>query len=68
MKLICIRNNIAKDIYPLTLGKIYDASYVANYDHWYWIFDDLGEINLYSEKWFISKEEYRDKVLEELGI
>ncbi len=70
MKVICVknRNEYNDDIrqYELTIGKEY-TPYLIN-STWYYIGLDNGYRSVFPKSWFMTKEEYRDKKLEDLGI
>ena len=72
MKVICIDNvNKQKKIsssehFSLTIGKWYECINITN--HYYMIINDLGFENTISKNYFLTKEEYRNQKLEEIGI
>ncbi len=77
-KVICVKNSFDKkcvtyDTY-LTIGKIYEIKEVEDFGHFmttnifFRIVDDSGDLNYYSEIFFITVEEHRQQKLEKLGI
>jgi hypothetical protein len=71
MKVICVKNisDIYKNHFNLTVDKEYDADIkVINHKIFYCLRNDLAIKNMYDKSYFITKEEYRNKKLEELGI
>jgi hypothetical protein len=65
MKVICIDNN-DNHLHLITIGKIYDVE--GQDSDCYFIRCDSGFIVLYLRCYFITKEEHRNKRLEEIGI
>lgn len=71
MKVICVKNiyDIYKNHFILSVGKEYDADIkVINHKIFYCLRNDLGIKNMYDKSYFITKEEHRNKRLEEIGI
>jgi hypothetical protein len=78
-KIICINNKITGDRLTMgelsiTIGKEYETYYeLFNIDGdqsfiYLPIVDDVGYMRLYPRNFFMSKEEYRNQKLEDIGI
>ena len=73
MKVIC---NINNELH-LTFGKIYEVK-ETNFDekkfdkldfdnsNFFYLINDKGQPHIYQKKWFITVEEHRDKILNDL--
>ena len=61
-KIVCVINHLP---HYLTYEKQYDAIRSFNYYH---VVNDVGQTRKYKEEYFMTIDEYREKVLTELGI
>lgn len=66
MKVVCVDNLSGSQQYNLTMGKIYDI--VTNYGDSYLIINDGGSLVDYASFRFETLDDYRDKIIKNLGI